>query len=45
MCLIDLVEETLEFVEALLYQLLAPSIKLPNLFQSAKQCTVCLNYK
>ena len=31
MCLVDLVEETLEFVEALLYQLLTPTIRLPNL--------------
>ena len=46
MCSVDLVEETLEFLEALFYQLLTPSISLPNLFQHcAMQCTVCLNYK
>ena len=46
MCLVDFpVEETLEFVEALLKQLLTPSIRLPNLSQSATQWTVCLNYK
>ena len=35
MCLVDLVEGTLEFVEALLYQLLTPTIRLPNLSQRA----------
>ena len=45
MCLVDLVEETLEFVKALLYQLLTPTIRLPNLSQRATQCTVRLNYK
>ena len=45
MCLVDLVEETLEFVEALLYQLLTPTIRLPNLSQRATQFTVRLNYK
>ena len=44
MCLVDLVEGILKFVEALLYQLLVPSIRLPNLFQRTTQCTVCLNY-
>ena len=43
--LIDLVEETLEFVEALLRQLLTPTIRLPNFSQRATQCTVFLNYK
>ena len=45
MCLVDLDEETLEFVEALLYQSLTPTIRLPNLSQRAAQFTVCLNYK
>ena len=45
MCLVDLVEKTLEFVEAFLYQLLTPTIRLLNLFQRATQFTVCLNYK
>ena len=45
MCLVDLVEETLKFVESLLYQLLTPTTRLPNLSQRATQCTVCLNYK
>ena len=46
MCLVDFVEKTLEFVEALLYQLLTPSIRLTSLSQHrATQCTVCLNYK
>ena len=45
MCLVDFVEETLEFVEALLYQSLTPTIRLPNLSQHATQFTVCLNYK
>ena len=37
MCLADLVEETLEFLEALLYQLLTPTIRLPNLSQRTTQ--------
>ena len=45
MCLVDLDEETLEFVEALLYQSLTPTIRLPNLSQRATQFTVCLHYK
>ena len=45
MCLVVLVEETLEFVEALLYQSLKPTIRLPSLSQRATQFTVCLNYK
>ena len=45
MYLVDLVEETLEIVKALLYQFLTPTIRLPNLSQQAKQFTVCLNYK
>ena len=45
MCLVDLDEETLEFVEALLYKSLTPMIRLPNLSQRAMQFTVCLNYK
>ena len=45
MFLVDLVEETLEFVEASLYQLLTPTIRLQNLCERATQCTVCLNYK
>ena len=45
MCLVDLDEETLEFVEALLYQSLTPTIRLPNLAQHTTQFTVCLNYK
>ena len=32
-------------MDALLYQLLTPMIRLPNLSQRAKQFTVCLNYK
>ena len=44
MYLVDLVEMTLEFAEALLYQLTL-SIRLPNLSQRATQCTVCLNYR
>ena len=45
MCLVDLVKETLEFMEALLYQLLTPTTRLPNLSQRATQFMVCLNYK
>ena len=33
MCVVDLVEETLEFVEALLYKLLTPTIIFENLSQ------------
>ena len=40
MCLVDLVEETLEFVEALMYQLLTPTMRLRNLSQRATQFTV-----
>ena len=45
MCLVDLVKETLEFVETLLYQSLTPTIRLLNLSQRATQFTVCLSYK
>ena len=43
--ILDLAEETLEFLEGLSYQLLTPTIRLPNLSQRATQFTVCLNYK
>ena len=39
MCLVNLDEEALEFVEALLYQSLTPTIRLPNLSQRATQFT------
>ena len=40
---VDLDEESLEFVEALLYQTLTPTIRLPNLSQRATQFTArCL---
>ena len=45
MCLVVLVEETLEFVETLLYQSLTPTIRLLNLSQRATQLTVRLSYK
>ena len=45
MCLVDLVEETLEFVEALFDQLMTHTVRLLNLSQRATQFTVCLNYK